>query len=293
MAFRIPFTVSSIDKLRKRSAWLSSFFPRKQKSKLAEQLNNLEAPLTREEYLAIIARSAILVFSVVLAVATTILALLAIPNFLLYGLGLAVAFTLFAITSQRIYPKVYASRKQRTIEKNLIPALEDMLVQLNSGIPLFSIMVNISAASYGELSNEFRKAVKKINAGFPETEVLDELGRKNSSLYFRRTLWQISNGMKAGSDISIVVKDSIKSLNEEQLLQIQTYGSKLNPLVMFYMLISVILPALSVTFLTVISSMVNLSSGVTMGLFFGVFFFVVLIQVTFLGMMKTIRPSLL
>ncbi len=293
MAFRIPFTFSSTDKLKKRSAWLSSFLPRKQRSKLTDHLVNMDIPLTREEYLSIVMRSCILMFTTTIVIATAILFIMNVSRFILYGLSLAILFTLFIASSQMIYPKVYASRKQRVIEKNLIPALEDMLVQLNSGIPLFNIMVNLSSASYGELSNEFRKAVKKINAGLPETDVLDEIGRKNSSLYFRRTLWQISNGMKAGSDISIVVKDSIKSLNEEQLLQIQTYGSKLNPLVMFYMLISVILPALSVTFLTVISSMVNLSATVTMGLFGAVFFFVVIIQVSFLGMMKSIRPSLL
>ena len=35
-----------------------------------------------------------------------------------------------------------------------------MLVQLNSGIPLFDILTNISNSNYGELSLEFKKAVK-------------------------------------------------------------------------------------------------------------------------------------
>ena len=154
-------------------------------------------------------------------------------------------------------------------------------------------MVNISSAGYEELSGEFKKAVRKINAGFPQIEVLEELGEKNVSLYFRRTLWQISNGMKAGSDIALVIRDSIKALNEEQVLQIQTYGNKLNPLIMFYMLISVILPALAITFLTIISSLVSLPETLTVLMFVALFIFVILIQIVFLGAIKSARPSLL
>jgi len=158
---------------------------------------------------------------------------------------------------------------------------------------LFSILVNISASDYGVLSLEFKKIVKKINAGVSELDVLEETGEKNPSIFFRRTLWQISNGMRAGSDISVVVRDSIKFLNEEQLIQIQNYGNKLNPSIMFYMLLTVILPALAITFLTIISSLINLSRVTTIAMFVGLFVAVVLAQIMFLGVIKSIRPSLL
>ena len=82
-------------------------------------------------------------------------------------------------------------------------------------------------------------------------------------------------------------------MNEEQLIQIQNYGNKLNPSIMFYMLSTIILPALAITFLTIISSMINLNKFTTMGMFAGLFVFVVVMQVMFLGVIKSIRPSLL
>ena len=124
-------------------------------------------------------------------------------------------------------------------------------------------------------------------------EVLESVGEKNSSLFFRRALWQISNGMRAGGDISIVIEESIRSLNEEQLIQIQIYGNKLNPMIMFYMLVSIIIPALSITFLTIIASLVNLPSIAVTFMFIGLFVFDTIIQVMFLGLVKSIRPSLL
>jgi len=163
----------------------------------------------------------------------------------------------------------------------------------NSSNPFSPVLVNISDSDYGELSNEFKKAVKKISAGSPEQEVLEGLSKTNPSIYFKRVLWQISNGMNAGSNVAIVVRDSMKSLNEEQLIQIQTYGNRLNPLMVFYMLAGVIVPALSITFLTIIGSMVGLATNTTYLLFGGLYIGVVLIQIMFLGIIKSRRPSLI
>lgn len=293
MKFHIPFTISRIQRLKQRSHLVSLWISRKRHSKLEEYLITADVPLTREEYLGTSFISFAITFIIVYLLATTALVITNTSNTFVLGLGIAALAGLFIMFSQLVYPKVYASRRQKNIEKNVIPALEDMLVQLNAGVPLFNILVNISSSDYNELSVEFKKAVKEINAGRPQVEVLDELGKKNSSQYFRRALWQISNGMKAGSDISIVVKETMKSLNEEQYIQIQNYGNKLNPLIVFYMLISIILPALSITFLTVISSLINLSKTVTISMFVGIFFLVVMVQISFIGMMKSIRPSLL
>jgi len=293
MKFKIPFTFSSLDKLKKRSRPFAKKLHHKKDSKLQKTLDNCNIRLTREEYLGIVMRSAVSISVPFFVISTSILFVIGANLFILLGLIATLLFTGFTIFSQLLYPKVYSGRRERDIEKNLIPALEDILVQLQSGIPLFNILVNISASDYGELSIEFQKAVKRINAGYPQIEVIEELGERSSSIYFKRTLWQLSNSLRAGSDISIVVRDSIRSLGEEQLIQIQNYGNKLNPLIMFYMLISVIIPALSITFLTIISSMVGLPERTTTMLFISLFFFVSIIQVMFLGMIRSVRPSLM
>jgi archaeal flagellar protein FlaJ len=293
MKFQIPFTLSPTEKLRKRAVFFSSRLKYKKKSKLGEYLNSAEVNLTREEYLGICIRSFITNLVVLYFVFSIALFLFSVRMFFLLGLGLSFLFSFFVFFSQSVYPKIFISRRQKDIERNLIPALEDMRIQLNSGIPLFDIMVNISAVDYGELSNEFKKAVKRINAGEPEAEVLNDLGKRNPSLFFRRTLWQISNGMNSGSDISVVIRDSIRSLNEEQLIQIQSYGNKLNPLIVLYMLIAVIIPALSVAFLTIIASLVSLPGDMTVLLFVGLFTFDVLLQIMFIGIVKSKKPSLM
>ena len=293
MKFHIPFTFSSLERQKKRKILFKKLIRHKKKSKLQFYLDNCEVKITREQYLNIVWGSFFTTLVLVFIVSSAFLLFYGIRNNLLISLGLAILFSSFIFFAQTVYPKIYSSRKDKDIERNLIPALQDMVVQLNSGVPLFSIMINISSSNYGKLSDEFKKIVIKINTGYPQIEVLEEAGEKSSSLFFRRTLWQISNGMKAGSDVSIVIKESIKTLTEEQLIQIQTYGNKLNPLIMFYMMLAVILPALAITFLTIVSSLVGLPRNTTILMYIGLFVVVMFAQVMFLGIIRSSRPSLL
>ena len=209
------------------------------------------------------------------------------------SLILGVIASLFAFTQQLAYPKFISNRKVRGLEKNLMPMLQSFLVQLNSGVPLFNIMVNVSYGGYGEISEEFKKAVKEINAGKPQDGVIEEIAANNPSILFRRSIWQIANGMKSGSDMSSVIKDIIDGLSEEQVIQIQQYGAQLNPLAMFYMMIAVIIPSLSVTLVIVISSFASLPEATVKFVFWGIFGFVVFLQIIFIGIMKSRRPNLL
>jgi len=293
MRFKIPFTFRETEKLKTKSKFFISKIRHKKKSKLDDYLKGCDIDLKREEYIGIALKNYFTSFVILFIILTTALFFLSIKLFILYGVMVSFAFATFIFFSQMVYPKVYVSRKQKNIEKNLLPALENILIQLNSGIPLFNIMVNISSSDYGVLSEEFKGAVKRINAGESEPEVLSTLGKRNPSIFFRRTLWQISNGMIAGSDMAIVIKDSIKALTEEQLIQIQDYGSRLNPLIVMYMLITVIIPTLSITFLTIISSMVSLPKTMASLLFIVLFVFVVFAQIMFLGLIRSKRPSLL
>lgn len=293
MKFRIPFTFSDIDVLKKKSEKLSKFFRGAGKTFLQDELKSCNVDIDAPQYMAITFRTFLLLFSSLLVIFTSVLAIIGIASFYFYGPGASLLFSLFVFFRQLTYPRIYSSRKEKEIEKNLISVLQDMLVQLESGVPMYQIMVNISSSDYGVVSEEFGEAVKEINSGISQVEALENLIKKNSSEYFKRILWQISNGLRSGSDMDVVLEDSIDNLNKEQAIQIQNYGNKLNPLVMFYMLIAVIIPSLGLTFLIILSSMLGFSSEVVKMVFFGVGSLIILIQVMFLGLIKTRRPSLL
>ncbi|MBI2140378.1 type II secretion system F family protein [Candidatus Woesearchaeota archaeon] len=210
-----------------------------------------------------------------------------------FSLAVSGVFTLFVLLQQIVYPKIFAQRRVKDIEKNLLPTLQNMVVQLNAGVPLFDAIVNIANSDYGGVSTEFSRAVKSISAGNPQIEALEEIAAVNPSLFFRRAIWQLVNGMKSGADISRVINEIISSLSEEQLLQIQRYGSQLNPLAMFYMLVVVIVPSLGMTFLIILSSFISLDEQTTKTIFWALLGIVVFFQIMFMGIIKSKRPNLL
>ncbi len=253
-------------------------------------LNQAEAKMTSLEYVSLC-----LVSLTIFGVIMFFLALFT----LMFGASLyipfliALTFTFFVFLQQMAYPKLAAMRRVKEIDKNLLPALQDMLVQLNSGIPLFNILVNVARGSYGAISIEFKNTIQEINAGRNQIDALEDIAVRNPSVLFRRTLWQLVNGMKEGADIASLIKEVMRAVGDEQLTQIQRYGGQLSPLALFYMLIAIIAPSLGVTFIIVLSSFVALSPVVTKTLFFGLLGFTILFQILFLGMIKTRRPALL
>ena len=99
--------------------------------------------------------------------------------------------------------------------------------------------------------------------------------------------------MKSGATLDNVIEEIISLLSEEQILQIQKYGSQLNPLAMFYMLVAVIAPSLGMTFLIILSSFINLPEIMTKIIFWSVFVSVMFFQLMFMGIIKSKRPNLL
>jgi len=292
MKFKIPLTFSDVEILKRRSRAFVKYTPKKEGT-MDQYLENSGVKLSKRQYLSICYRNLVLNLLILSVVFTSVLGLFALDFFYFYGLVLAFLSAGFVLFNQINYPKLYSLNKKRNIEKNLIPTLQDMYVQINSGVPLFQILLNIANSNYEEVSVEFKKITSEINSGTPQIIAIEKYGKTNTSEYFRRVLWQLSNGMRAGSDISIVIKEEIRNLTQEQAIQIQSYGSKLNPLIMFYMIIAVILPSLGITFLIITSSMLGLSERIIQVFFASIFFFVVFVQIMFLGLIRSRRPSLL
>jgi len=294
MKNKIPYSFIPFNVLKSMSSVFFGFGNKFSKTvpSLELDLERSEMDISPEDYIAM-SLMASLIFFVFIFVFSSVFLFLMFGNIILIALIISIPLVMFVFTQQILYPKLLSGKKVKDIERNLLAALQDMLVQLNSGVPLFGIMVNISEEDYGGVSKEFGKMVKSINAGTPQIEVLNEVATKNPSLYFRRAMWQIVNGMKTGADISLVVKDITETLSEEQLIQVQKYGGQLNPLAMFYMLITVILPSLGMTFLIILFSFVPISDIMLKMIFWGLYVFVFFFQIMFLGIIKTKRPTLL
>ena len=188
------------------------------------------------------------------------------------------------------FPKLRARKRVKDIENNLPFALRHILIQIRSGVTLFSAMVSVGWSGYGMLSEEFKKAVNEINTGKSEIAALEKIAHDNPSLFFRRILWQMINAMKSGSDIGNVLKSIVENITAEQRVAIKRYGAQLNPMALFYMMLVVIFPTLGIVFLLILFSFVGSAINIEL-ILMGILAFLAFVQVMFIGMVKSKRPG--
>jgi len=186
------------------------------------------------------------------------------------------------------YPQMIATRRTRKLEDNLVPAVRQLVIELKSGVPLFEAMTSV-CDDYGEVSEEFRKIVKHINAGEPDLEVLGDASRRIPSMQFQKVLWQISNALKVGSDVSTALEAILHDLTNEKINEIRRYAQELSPWTMIYMMAAIIVPSLGMTLGIVIFSFLNVA--IPKIIFAAAVLLLVLFQLFFLNFLGTRRPT--
>ncbi len=259
--------------------------------KLPLELKQAEIDIDAKQYGAIIFVLSVFYFFVMNLIAFLFAVRLAPKMALLVApvVGVLAAALIFAQLA--FYPKIQVKKKVRDIDSHLVFALRTILVEIKSGVSLFDSMNTIADGNYGEISKEFKKTIEKINTGGIEENVLDDMASNNPSLFFRRTIWQLVNGLKSGADISAVITSLVDSLIKEQKNQVKLYGAALKLLSLVYMMLGVIVPALGLTLLIILSTFPQIKIA-------EIYFWVMLLmllaaQFMYLGMIKSKRPNLI
>ena len=207
--------------------------------------------------------------------------LFAIVFFIVMFLGL---YTLFL---KRVDAAI--SRREKEIDRDVLFAGRFLLVKLNSGKPLINAIVDASK-SYGVATAFFKEIVDDIELGTPMEEALQNAYRVTPSKRFKKILFQINNAIKIGVDVSAPLEAILDEIAQEQLTEIQRYGKKLSSLTMFYMLAAIVVPSLGITLFSVVAGMISIK--VDLQMFLVILFFIMLIQVMFLSIFKSVRPNL-
>lgn len=196
--------------------------------------------------------------------------------------------TIFGFFTLANYPKIKTKKISRKLEKDLPYALRHMLIEVRSGISLYEAMVSVSE-DYGEASMEFERIVKDINGGKPQIQALEDSIVRNPSEQYRRAMWQMINALKSGTDISNTLETLVDSMVKQQKLEVKRYGKELNPYILVYLMIAVIMPSLGVTFLIVLSTFTGI--GLNRFTFYQILAGLILFQVFFLNFVSSKRPE--
>lgn len=179
-------------------------------------------------------------------------------------------------------------RIAKDIDKEVLFAGRFLLVKLNAGRPLLLALTEASE-SYGVANKYFKEIIRDIDLGTPLEEALDKASRYSPSLEFRRIIFQLSNALKIGVDVTNYLEAILDEIAQHQLIEIQRYGRKLNSLTMFFMLFSIVIPSLGITLFITIVSIANISIDLTFFLLIALG--ILIMEYIFITVFKSIRPT--
>ncbi len=185
-------------------------------------------------------------------------------------------------------PEVERRKRAKEIDKDVLFAGRFLLIKLNSGKPLMNAIVDASN-SYGVANHYFKEIVRDIELGTPLEEALEKASRYSPSEKMRRILFQISNALKIGVDVTSFLEAILDEIAQDQLIEIQKYGRKLSGLTMFYMLLAIVIPSLGITMFITITSLVSIQAD--FGLLLVFLFGLVVVEFVFISIFKSIRPT--
>ena len=143
------------------------------------------------------------------------------------------------------------------IEKNLVFALKDLSIQITSGVPTYNAFVNVAKSNYGSISKEFENIAKNVNSSVPLSKALEESAIKSGSEYYKKTMWQLINTMRAGASLKGALKTIINELSLDQKTKIKSYAQELNLWSLIYLLFAVAIPTIGLTLIIILSNCKN------------------------------------
>jgi pilus assembly protein TadC len=241
---------------------------------------------TPKEYMSQTLRSALMI-----GVAMTVMMFfLTSKNGLPIILSLVIGVIFFFIGYITLLKAVDSKIRKRAkeIDKDVLFAGRFLLIKLNSGKPLVNSLMEASQ-SYGVANTFFKFIVRDIELGTPLEKALEQAVDSCPSQKMKRILFQINNALKIGIDITQNLEAVLEDIANEQLVEIQRYGKKLNSLTLFYMLLAVVVPSLGMTMFMIVAGLVSLNISITTFMVFA--FFLLLIEIAFMTLFKSIRPN--
>ncbi len=157
-----------------------------------------------------------------------------------------------------IFPKISQKKFEGMFDKDLMFALNDIALQLDSGITLYNALKNVSTSAYGYASEEFKEIVRELDSGRSVEEALEKAIRRAPTPQYKNVLIQILNTFHSGSRLKNTIKSIVENLKNEQQTKISEYINELNLWSMLYLIVAIVIPAI---FTAVLSMFLIIGGG--------------------------------
>ena len=175
------------------------------------------------------------------------------------------------------YVDVHIKRIGNEIDSDLLFVSEFFLVLLESGLPLGNAIERISKIKRpGGIF--FRKVFLDFETGKDLEKALENAIENSPSLSLKSLLKKLKDSLEIGVDLRNILKIFIQDSSEKKVIEVKAFAKKLNPLVMFYLLLGIVLPSLGVTFFILGATILNITTTFLNLILFSIFLLMFLFQ---------------
>ncbi len=263
-----------------------SYLTNKQKF-LKKRLRMAKIAGTPEQYVKKSFKAAVMIALATAFFAFIILSKEKLSIFLPILVGLVIGFGFFKISMKKVDVRI--RKRAKDIDKEVLFAGRFLLIKLNSGKPLINAIEEASSG-FGAATEYFQDIMRDIQLGTPLETALERATEYCPSNHLKKILFQITNALKIGVDVTNFLDAILDEIAEEELTEILRYGKKLSSLTMFYMLGAIIVPSLGMTLFVVIASLISIE--LNMVSFSIIAVFLAILQFVFITLFRAARPNM-
>ena len=258
---------------------------------LGQNLKRTGVETTLHEYLCNILFYAMLMF-IIFLIGSSVFITLIIPQMVYsYTLGiiLSIVFSGLVFFMGYYYPSIVAKGLESKINKPLPFAVSYMATTAASGMKPVDIF-KIASIRKGVLGKEAMKIYTNTRSlGMNLTDAMEKTAERSPSGQWADLLWGMSSVIKTGGNLEAYLKSRTRTFMSQYRRMLQEYARQ----VTFYTEIYITLVIVGSLFFIVLTAILSpiMGSGVLVLQTFIVFFFVPMVSIGFIVLMKGISPS--
>jgi Flp pilus assembly protein TadB len=176
----------------------------------------------------------------------------------------------------------------KKIEAEIAVTGRRLLIHLESGKSLVNSLLDMSKGR--DSGHALERVAYELYMGKPLEIVIEETIENSPSHTFKKLFIQIHNSLRTGSDLKQTVKATLEDITRKKIVEFETFGKKLSPLGLFYMIFGTIAPSLGiVVFVLLLTFMGVPIKFATLAVFL---IMIILVQLFFIALFSRMRPEL-
>ncbi len=258
---------------------------------LKERLRQADMKYSAEEYVSVALFFSLIVFIVVMLLCSFYITMTTAYVFYSYTLSIILSFGSTAVTFFMVYyyPGIKAKNIQHRINKDLPFSAIYMATVASSNIQP-SEMFKILSTKKGEVGKECGKIYRDIHMlGMDISTALTKAANRTPSTRLGEILWGMLSVITKGGDLGAYLSDKAKELMSQHRRSLNDYSKQIS----FYTEIYITLIIVGTLFFIVLSSIMSplVGGDILLVQTFLVFFFIPLVSIGFIVLLKGISPT--